>query len=440
MKKNLIFRIILITLILLPITINAGGSNDDKNSTNDTDISVKGNKLFTCNYKANYGVYEDQSYIPIELTVYDNNTITLLNHDPSNSENYRDLIKNSGVGITSPKFFTNNSTGLVLYLNTKASEIYNLAIRDNNYYCPNLYIVKNDYDYYVEFSKDTPVENNEVFITTTPEPKIEDIDDADNVVKEIDSCFYNREVKGLKFSIAFRLFSDTNKKICITPSGEKEMCKLVGNDNITLVYDNGYQYIFEFEKEDFASFFKLNTNKNKIDCPINIYDAFTGTGYYITSDKKKAEDYNKDVNDTEETNHCSSFLTQDKCKQNKKCKWTWFNKENGDGYCTIATNDSDQEVERCEVLPKAIENYIKQALKLIRWGGLVLMIVLGTLDFVKASASDDQDAIKKAGQNFIKRLIAVIILFLLPILVELILFIAGKIGFNFGECYKVSEF
>ena len=94
----------------------------------------------------------------------------------------------------------------------------------------------------------------------------------------------------------------------------------------------------------------------------------------------------------------------------------------------------------CEVLPKAIENYIRQALKLIRWGGLVLMVVLGTLDFVKASASDDQDAIKKASQNFIKRLIAVIILFLLPILVELILFIAGKIGFNFGECYNVSEF
>lgn len=103
-------------------------------------------------------------------------------------------------------------------------------------------------------------------------------------------------------------------------------------------------------------------------------------------------------------------------------------------------NDSDQEVEKCEVLPKAIKNYIMQALKLIRWGGLVLMIVLGTLDFVKASASDDQDAIKKAGQNFIKRLIAVIILFLLPLLVELILFIVGKIGFNFGECYKVSEF
>ena len=109
---------------------------------------------------------------------------------------------------------------------------------------------------------------------------------------------------------------------------------------------------------------------------------------------------------------------------------------------TGSTDDSttDTPAEKCEVLPEAIKNYIMQALKLIRWGGLVLMIVLGTLDFVKASAADDQDAIKKAGQNFIKRLIAVIILFLLPILVELILFIAGKIGFNFGECYKVSEF
>ena len=48
------------------------------------------------------------------------------------------------------------------------------------------------------------------------------------------------------------------------------------------------------------------------------------------------------------------------------------------------------------------------------------MIFLGVLDFTKAVASDDQDALKKAWGHFIKRLIAVIILFLLPLLMELI--------------------
>lgn len=96
----------------------------------------------------------------------------------------------------------------------------------------------------------------------------------------------------------------------------------------------------------------------------------------------------------------------------------------------------------CDVIPDEIINYLKEALKLIRWLGLVLMIVLGTLDFVKAAAADDQDAMKKASQNFIKRLIAVIILFLLPIIIELILSILSMIGFDFAKCenYHIINF
>lgn len=98
--------------------------------------------------------------------------------------------------------------------------------------------------------------------------------------------------------------------------------------------------------------------------------------------------------------------------------------------CRQKINNSDDKteknpVDKCNIIPKEIIKYIKDALKLLRWGALALMIILGTLDFIKAAATDDQDALKKAWQNFIKRLIAVIILFLLPLLVELILYIAG---------------
>lgn len=84
-------------------------------------------------------------------------------------------------------------------------------------------------------------------------------------------------------------------------------------------------------------------------------------------------------------------------------------------------DDGDTDVSNCELIPQAVKEYITQALRLIRWIGLVLMIILGVLDFTKAVASDDQEAVKKAWQKVIKRLIAVIILFLLPMLVELIL-------------------
>ena len=47
------------------------------------------------------------------------------------------------------------------------------------------------------------------------------------------------------------------------------------------------------------------------------------------------------------------------------------------------------------------------------------------VEFGKALASSNQDAMKKALQNTIKRLIIAVIIFLLPILVEFILTLLG---------------
>ena len=94
---------------------------------------------------------------------------------------------------------------------------------------------------------------------------------------------------------------------------------------------------------------------------------------------------------------------------------------------------------KCEVVPPIIIKYLQSALKLLRWVALVLMIILGVLDFVKAAMADDQDALKKAWQHFIKRLIAVIILFLLPILIDFVLYIAGLAGFGCPD-YNASNF
>ena len=101
-------------------------------------------------------------------------------------------------------------------------------------------------------------------------------------------------------------------------------------------------------------------------------------------------------------------------------------------------DDDEQDVDNCHLLPPAIDKYLKEALKFLRWGALALMIILGVMDFVKAAMSDDQDALKKAWQKFAKRLIAVIILFLLPILIELILQIARLSGFV--ECYPSTNY
>ena len=157
------------------------------------------------------------------------------------------------------------------------------------------------------------------------------------------------------------------------------------------------------------------------------------------------------INDTEMTG-CSLYdNSQETCNKQSNCEWRWVNESAGDGYCwTKDTNSGDTTSgssgkdtskdmdDKCDVLPSAIKKYINDALNLIKWVGLVLMIVLGTLDFIKAAAADDQDALKKASKHFMYRLIAVIILFLLPLFIEIILNIAGLMKYG-AECWQFGK-
>lgn len=75
----------------------------------------------------------------------------------------------------------------------------------------------------------------------------------------------------------------------------------------------------------------------------------------------------------------------------------------------------------CEVIPPVIRKWINNILNFVRYVALALVIALGALDFMKAAGSGEGDAMKKAGQSFMKRMIAVVILFLLPVIVDFIL-------------------
>lgn len=62
--------------------------------------------------------------------------------------------------------------------------------------------------------------------------------------------------------------------------------------------------------------------------------------------------------------------------------------------------------------------------------GPTIAIVFGTLDFTKAIVASDEEKMKKAQSNFIKRLIAALLLFFVPIIVELLLGIFGITGIS----------
>lgn len=69
--------------------------------------------------------------------------------------------------------------------------------------------------------------------------------------------------------------------------------------------------------------------------------------------------------------------------------------------------------------------YLQLIFKIVKYVAVILAIVLSIIDFVKAITAQDKDALNKAIQTAIKRLILTVLLFFLPILVNFVLGIVG---------------
>ena len=70
---------------------------------------------------------------------------------------------------------------------------------------------------------------------------------------------------------------------------------------------------------------------------------------------------------------------------------------------------------------------INDAMKIIRLVVPILLIILGITDFFRATFSDSEDNMKKDRDRFIKRIIAAIIVFIVPFFVNLVLKIANSV-------------
>ncbi len=83
----------------------------------------------------------------------------------------------------------------------------------------------------------------------------------------------------------------------------------------------------------------------------------------------------------------------------------------------------------CEgLLGNEFRNFLTKAMNAIRTCGLALVLVFSTVDFAKALISQEQDLLKKASQQAIKRLGIAVALFFAPILLNIILGVLGNIG------------
>lgn len=161
----------------------------------------------------------------------------------------------------------------------------------------------------------------------------------------------------------------------------------------------------------------------------------------------------------------SSECSKNTDKNKKKCKWN-ANTCCPNGKCSFAgtasisksstsTNNvskssvqttstkKDSSLKGCNVFGPKTSGLLKWAIHLIQIAAPLLVVALGITDFLKILLSGEEKEYKESGKKFIKRLLALVVLELLPYILFFIIDISGiasQFGIERGEIYCVLEF
>lgn len=89
----------------------------------------------------------------------------------------------------------------------------------------------------------------------------------------------------------------------------------------------------------------------------------------------------------------------------------------------------------CQGLGEVIA-IIRNIVTIIQWIVPVILILMGTIDLVKAVTQGKEDDIKKGQKTLITRAIAAVIVFLIPIIVNVIMNFIGKGNDSYANCWS----
>ena len=64
---------------------------------------------------------------------------------------------------------------------------------------------------------------------------------------------------------------------------------------------------------------------------------------------------------------------------------------------------------------------VARTFNFVKIGAIVILVIMGLVDFTKAVASGKDDSFKEAGSNLLKRSVILVIIFVLPFIIEFIL-------------------
>lgn len=89
--------------------------------------------------------------------------------------------------------------------------------------------------------------------------------------------------------------------------------------------------------------------------------------------------------------------------------------------CTFIEGSNPEPLPSGEIGCGAFSDIASKARDIIMIAAPILLLVLGTVDFMKAVGASDEKAMRKVLSDFVKRLIICVIILILPILVNLIM-------------------
>ena len=94
-----------------------------------------------------------------------------------------------------------------------------------------------------------------------------------------------------------------------------------------------------------------------------------------------------------------------------------------ENYSSLKSTLSNSMSDFCAYLRSSVglTQFIKMALNIVSYAAMLLAIVLGILDFIKAIGSHDDAGLSKAFATFMKRIVAVILIFIANLIVVFVL-------------------
>ena len=132
----------------------------------------------------------------------------------------------------------------------------------------------------------------------------------------------------------------------------------------------------------------------------------------------------------------SLYITKEQFESNIERNVTAIINNSNISYGANGITTSDKQMSCDELFDSSIMEIINDILKYPRYIVPALILLLGTLDFLKAVMASKEDEMKKAQRTFIKRVIIGVAVFLVPVFMNAIIWLANLAwkGLGYTTC------